>query len=99
MTKTHVRIFWHTLKLKAKDAQLVDYPWHTVGHHTQIFCANQHSCSIDKLRKLSHCLAIPEMVIASVEVIVVELIEDLLVAIVETLIDKVELNRYARMKL
>ena len=99
MTEAHLAVLRHRLNLQAKDAQLVHHPWHTVGHHAEVLGTYQHPRSLCEQRQLLHRLAIPEVVVAAVEVVVVETVEGKLVAVVERLIDIVELHPDARMKL
>ena len=98
MAEAHRRVFRHRLKLKAQDAQLVHYPSHAVGHHTQILGTYEHTCGIDQARQLLHSLEIPELVVAAIEVVVIQTVEYSLVAVVQAFVDEVELNGNSRVE-
>ena len=48
---------------------------------------------------LLHCLLIPELVVAAIEVVVVEAVEVILVVVPQLLVDEVELNSNAWVEL
>ena len=93
MTKLNRWVLWHALEFQTQYLQFVHYPWHTIRYHTQVFGTNQHAGSLNQLRQLLHRLAIPELVVAAIEVVVVKTIERSLVNIIERLVDEVELCR------
>src|SRR5574344_1566446 len=99
MTEAHCIVLRHRLYLKTQDAQLVHHPWHAVGHHTEVFGTYEHTCCLCELRHLFHCLLIPELVVATIEIVVVEAVEIILVVVPELLVDEVELHSDTRMEL
>ena len=79
MTESYLVVLRHRLNLQAEDAQLVHHPWHTVGHHTEVFGTNEHSCCLCQSRQFLHCLIVPELVVATIEIVVVQSVEEILV--------------------
>ena len=77
------RILRHRLDLEREDAQLVHHPGHAVGHHTEILGTDEHAGGLCELGQLLHRLSIPELVVATVEVVVVELVEVILLILAE----------------
>ena len=99
MAELHLRVFRHRLEFEREDAQFVHHPRHTVGHHTQVLGTYEHTGGLGEFGQFLHGLAVPELVVATVIVVVVEFVEDELITVVETLVDEVELNGNARMEL
>ena len=77
--KLHVHIFRHRLDFEAENAELVDDPWHTIGHHAEVFGTHEHTGGFHKAWEFLHCLTIPEVVVATIEVVVVEAVEGFLI--------------------
>jgi hypothetical protein len=82
----------HVVEFQTQNLQFIHHPWHTIRHHTKVFCTNQHAGSLNQLRQLLHRLLIPELVVAAIEVVIVKTVECSLVIIIERLVDKVELG-------
>ena len=99
MAKAYLVVLRHRLYLQTQDAQLVHYPWHAVGHHTEVFGTYKHACCLGELGHLLHCLLIPELVVTTIEVVVVETVEIILVIVPQLLVDEVELNSNAWVEL
>src|SRR5574344_3063199 len=97
MAKFIVSIFRHRLYLQAQDAQFVHHRWHTVGHHAQVFATNHHTGGLRKKRQFFHRLVIPELVMAAIEIVVIQSVEVILLAVIERLEHKIELHTDARM--
>ena len=85
------RILWHRLNLQREDAQFVHHPGHAVGHHAEIFGADEHTGGLCQFGQFLHSLRVPELVVTTVEVVVVETVEDELVVVPQCLIDEVVL--------
>ena len=90
-SETIFRIFRHGLNLKTKDAQLVHHPGNTVGYHSQVFCTNQHSGGLRQPRQFLHGLLIPELVVTTIEIVVIQLIESILLSLVQLVVALLEL--------
>ena len=97
MSVVVVRILWHSLNFEAEDAEVVHRPRHTVGHHSQILAAYQHTRCLCQHRKFLHRLAIPELIVAAVEIVVIQSVEGIFLVPYKRLVHKVELCRDARM--
>ena len=82
----------HALQLKAEYFQFVHHPWHAIGHHAKVFGTHEHTGCLHELGQLLHCLTIPELVVATIVIIVVKAVEGLLVVVVERLVNEVELG-------
>ena len=98
MTETHIRVFRHRLQFERQYAQFVHHPRNTVGHHSKILSTHQHSCRLHQKRQFLHCLTIPELVVATVVIVVVQFVEQELVTIEKRLIDEIELHRDTRVE-
>ena len=97
MTEAYTRIFGHRLHFERQNAQLVHHPCHAIGHHPEVFGAYQHACGFYQLGQLFHRLVVPELVVATIIVVVVKAIEHGLVLIPKSFVDEGVLNRDAGM--
>ena len=86
MAEAYGVILRHRLDLQREDAQLVHHPGHTVGYHTQVFRTAEHAGSLCQTRQLLHGLLVPELIVTTVEVVVVQAVEVILLAIVQSLV-------------
>ena len=50
MAEAYVAVFGHRLYLETEDAQFVHHPWHTVGHHAEVFGAYEHAGGLGEQR-------------------------------------------------
>ena len=80
------RILGHRLDLQGEDTQFVHHPGHTVGHHAEVFSTDEHSGGLCQLRQFLHRLRVPELVVAMIEVVVVETVEAILLTVVELVV-------------
>ena len=92
MTEANLRVFRHGLDLEREDAQLIHDPGHAVGHHAEVLGTDKHAGGLCQAWQFLHGLLIPVLVVATVEIVVVEAVEGILVLIPESLIDKVVLH-------
>ena len=58
----------------------------------KVLGTHKHTGCLYQFGQLLHCLTIPELVVATIEIVVVEAVEGLLVVVVERLVDEVELG-------
>ena len=86
LAKTCRRILGHGLDLQRENAQFVHHPGHAVGHHTQVFCTNEHTGGLRQLGQFLHRLRVPELVVAMIEVVIVETVEAVLLTIVQLVV-------------
>ena len=94
-----MRILRHTLQFEAQYLEIVHHPWHTIGHHTKVFSTHKHARCLHKLRQFLHGLTIPELVIATIIVVIIYAVEDCLIAVIECFIREVELRTDAWVEL
>ena len=86
LAETCCRILGHRLDLQREDAQLVHHPGHAVGHHTQVFCTDEHTGGLRQLGQFLHRLRVPELVVAMIEVVIVETVEAVLLTIIQLVV-------------
>ena len=86
LAKTCCRVLGHRLNLQRKNTQFVHHPGHAVGHHTQVFCTNEHTGGLRQLGQFLHRLRVPELVVAMIEVVIVETVEAVLLTIVQLVV-------------
>ncbi len=91
VTETSPWVFRHTLYFQTENLQVFHHPWHAVGYHTEVFRTNQHAGSLYQLGQLAHGFPIPELVVATIEIVVIQLVECVFVYVVKTLVDIIEL--------
>ena len=71
--------------------ELVDNPSHTFWHHTEVFCAYEHLCRLYKSWEFLHSLLIPELIVPSIEIIVIQTVEVVFVVLPKRLVTGIEL--------
>ena len=71
MSEARCGRLWHALQLKAEYLQLFHHPRNTVGHHAEVLSANEHTCGLYQLGQLLHSLTIPELIVATIIIVVV----------------------------
>ena len=86
MTEAHATVLRHRLDFQTQNPQFVHHPGHAVRHHTQVFGTNKHTGGLCQLRQFLHRLGIPELVVSTIEVVIVESIEVGLLPVIELLI-------------
>ena len=96
-TEAVFRLLRHRLYLQREDTQLIHHPRHAVGDHTKIFRTDKHACGLCQSRQFLHGLLIPELVVAVIEVVVVETVEISLLLFRQPLVCRLVLHGYTRM--
>ena len=83
--EAHPRLLRHRLQLEAEDSQFVHHPLHAGRHHAEIFGTAEHTGGTHQFRQLLHGFLIPELVVAVVEILVIEGVEGALLVLRELL--------------
>ena len=91
------RIFGHALNVERENLQCAHHSGNAVGNHAEVFGACEHRRGVDDGRELPHGFAIPEVVVAMIEEIVVEAVERPAFVVVEVTVYVGELGGDARM--
>ena len=65
----------HALDLERKDSEIIHHLRHCSRDHSEVLTAGKHSCRIEKSRELLHRLILPELVVSTVEEVIVETVE------------------------
>ena len=81
VAEANTSVFRHRLKFEGKDAQLIHHPLNTIGHHAQVFSADEHTGSLHKTRQFLHGLPIPEMIVPTIEIIIIEAVEGIFIVV------------------
>ena len=76
----------HALDLEREDPEVGHHLRHCSRDHSEVLTACEHSCRIKKCRKLLHCLILPELVVATVEEVVIHAVECCLAICVKPLV-------------
>ncbi len=92
VSEAHAAGLGHALQLEGENLQIVHHPWDAVGHHAEVFGADEHAGGLHEGWQLLHGLAVPVLVHAAVEVVVVEAVEGGLVWVGERGVDVVVLS-------
>ena len=66
---------WHTLDLEREDSEVRHHLRHCCRDHSEVLTACEHSCRIKECRKLLHGLVLPELIVATIEEVVIETVE------------------------
>ena len=72
MCKRFLHRLRHTLYLERKDPEIRHYLRHSSRNHSEILTASKHSCRVEKCRKFLHGLFLPELVVATIEEVIVK---------------------------
>ena len=92
MTKPDLVVLRHRLNFKREDSQFVHHPRHTVRNHTQVFCTAKHTCSLRQTWQFFHSLIIPELVISTIEIVIIEAVEIIFLTLTKFLVVFIILN-------
>ena len=81
MAETNESLLGHRLYLKRQYLQLIHHPGYTGRNHTEVLGTDQHACGLHEARQLTHSLMIPEVIVAMIEVVLMNTVEGSLVAV------------------
>jgi hypothetical protein len=98
ITKLQTILLRHGLHLEGEYPEVVHDGRHARWNHAEVFGADEHLSGFYQLRQFLHCLTLPEVIVALIEIIIIETIEDAtLIVAQQGLIDEGILRRDARM--
>ena len=96
-SKFHRRLLGHTLDFEAEDIELAHHVGYAGGNHTEVFAAYEHRGRVGESGEFYLRLILPQIVVAVVEIIVVQVADDLFCVLVEILVRIGLEERVARM--
>jgi hypothetical protein len=98
ITKLQTILLRHRLHLEGEYPEVVHDGRHARRYHAKVFGADEHLSGFYQLRQFLHCLTLPEVIVALIEIIIIETIEDATLTVVEQHLEDIGvLRRDARM--
>jgi len=97
VTELIIRILRHALNFQRQDTQVIHHPRHTRRHHTEVFGTHEHTGSSRQGWQFLHGLIVPELVVAAIEIVIIQTVESLFVVPAQRLIQEIILCTDARM--
>ena len=91
------RVLGHTLYLKFKNLKIVHHGRHAGGNHAKVLGAYKHVGSVDERRQFPHSLSIPEVIVATIEEVVIHPVEAPALVVIQCPVGIGELRRDTRM--
>ena len=92
---TDAGILGHGDEFEREYLQLVHDPGYAVGNHAEVFGADEHFGGIAEHGKFLHGFFVPELVVAAIEVVIVQTVEVVFVVLPKGLVDGGLLHGYA----